>query len=600
MTSFGPEGLIVDGRRVPYYAGAMHYWRVPPTQWAACLRTMHGLGFTIVETPVPWRIHAPEAGESAWVQERDLAAFIEAARAAGLRVVLRVGPSVDAELPGHGVPDWVLEEPAVQAQTSRGTPAWLPVPPRAFPLPSLASRAYHAHVRRWYAAVAAVVTPYLHETVVALAVDHAAQLRRGAYDLDYHPDALVWWDEQMPGVPAPRAWEPANATVCAQWVGFKDRYTARAMSLFEQLLDEVGFAGIARYHDTTPGHHAARSRFPEMRSHATQPIAFEVGLGCVPWAPPLDAKDDPTRERDQLLSLLSQGVRGFALAMAVERAQHYGAAISATGTLEPHAAWLAPLFASLVELDWPALRRSVSIAVVATRADERYGLASCVIDPMTPVLAERLGLGAGGALELGRDPAAIASRKWQLALCRALELAQVPYALVAESTPVDELAAYRIVILPTLDRIDRTAFASLQALAEARRTICVIGPVTPTRDELGRPLPAPFAKRIGKLNPGSLDDLRGLAEDLVALAGELPETWHVERPEEVHTTVFTDVAGSARCLFVLNDGSRAVTAVVLAEGSSLRDAITGEVIEISSGRAQIAIHGAGVRMFGIR
>ena len=41
------------------------------------------------------------------------------------------------------------------------------------------------------------------------------------------------------------------------------------------------------------------------------------------------------------------------------------------------------------------------------RADARFGAATTVIDPMTPVLAEVLGLGPGGAAELGTDPAAI-------------------------------------------------------------------------------------------------------------------------------------------------------------------------------------------------
>ncbi len=603
MSELGAEGLIVEGRRVPYYAGAMHYWRVPRTEWAACLRTMHELGFTIVETPVPWRIHEPEAGEAAWNAERDLAAFLEAARAAGLFVVLRVGPSVNADLPGYGVPDWVLEEPAVQARTSRGTPAWLPMPPRAFPIPSLASRAYHAHVARWYAAIAEVVRPYLGAPIVALAIDHAAQLRRGAYDLDYHPDALAWWDEHAPSVAAPRAWDASNAAVCAQWVGFKDRYYERATARFAGLLDEVGLTGVARYSDWSLGVHVARTRFAELRRRARGSIAFEVGIGYVPWYPPLTAQDDPTRDRDQLLSLLSRGVRGFDLVMAVEREQHYGAAITAAG--KPLAMWLKPLLATLHELDWPALRRAVGIAVVDTEADERYGLASCVIDPLPPALAEALGLGGAGATALGRDPAAIASRMWRLAVCRALDLAQVPYALVAETTPVAELAGYRAVILPTLDRIDHTAFASLQALVSAKQTICVIGPTMPARDELERPLPAlaeAIAKRIGKLNPGSLDDLPGLAEDLAALAGERAETWRVERPagvDSVNTTVWTDAAGTARCLFVLNDGDRDVTAVVVAEGSALRDAITGERIEVAHERARIAVHPRGVRMFAI-
>lgn len=631
VSDWHPQGLTVGARRVPFYAGAMHYWRVPRASWAACLRSMHALGFTLVETYIPWRVHEAEQGAYDWSDDRDLAAFLLAARIEGLGVVIRPGPHVNAELTSFGMPDWVLAERDVQARTSRGTPAWLPVPPRAFPIPSYASRAFHVHVRAWYAAVAAIVEPFLGDPVVALGVDNEAQMffRSGAFDLDYHPDALVWWDETQPGIEPPRVWTPETAAICAHWVEFKHRYIARALGEFATMLDDVGLGGLARFHNLPPGHHGlydlrsiqttiggpvgidaytARADFPELRRRASAcvgdaspiPIGFEVGVGFFPWLPPLDATEDPLRERDHLLTLLSQGIRGFNLFMAVERDRYYGAAIALDGKIE--ATWIKPLLASLQELAWPTLRRATPIAVIHTRADERHGLASCVIDPLTPVLAEFLGLGAGGAPELGRDPAAIASRKWQLAVCRALELAHVPYDLVDETAPADELAAYRAVIVPTIDRISATTWGTLHALAG--RTICVIGPHTPTRDAFDLPLAAAPPKRLGKLNPGSLEDLPGLAEDFAVLAGELPEAWQVERPDDVHTTVFSDVAGRVRALFVISDADRAVHAIVLADEasslpSSLRDAITGEILRSANGRVQIFIHPRGVRMFVI-
>ncbi|MEO8845419.1 MAG: alpha-amylase family protein [Kofleriaceae bacterium] len=627
VSDWHPEGLSVGERRVPFYAGAMHYWRVPRAQWAGCLRQVHALGFTLVETYVPWREHESEQGAFAWSGDRDLAAFLTAARAAGLGVVIRPGPHVNAELTSFGIPDWVLAERGVQALTSRGTPAWLPVPPRAFPIPSYASRAFHVHVRAWYAAVAAIVEPFLGDPVVAIGVDNEAQMffRSGAFDLDYHPDALVWWDETQPGVEPPRAWTPETAASCARWVEFKDHYLARALGEFATMLDVVGLGGLARFHNLPPGHHelydlraiqraiggpvgidayTPRSGFAELRRRAAAcvgdaspiPIGFEVGVGFFPWLPPLDATDDPLRERDHLLTLLSQGIRGFNLFMAVERDRYYGAAISLDGNVE--AAWIKPLLATLHELAWPALRRATPIAVIHTRADERHGVASCVIDPMTPVLADVLGLGAGGATELGLDPSAIASRKWQLAVCRALELAHVPFHLVDETATADELAAYRAVIVPTVDRISATTWATLHALAG--RTICVIGPHTPARDAFDQPLVGPPPKRLGKLNPGSLADLPGLAEDLAALAGELVETWQVERPDDVRTTVFSDAAGRARALFVISDAARPVQATILAdEGSSLRDAITGELVRSVDGRVTVSVHARGVRMFAI-
>ena len=590
---------------------------------------------TIVETYVPWRVHEPERGALAWTGARDLARFLAAARAAGLHVVLRPGPHVNAELTSFGLPDWVLAEPACQARTSRGTPAWLPVPPRAFPIPSYASTAFHDHVRAWYGAVAEVVRPHLAPDgpVVALGVDNEAQLffRTGAYDLDYHPDALAWWHEVAGDVEPPRGWDPARAEACARWVRFKGAYVARALGAFAAMLDEVGLGEVARFHNLPPGHHGlydlreiqatiggpvgidaytSRAGFPELRRRAAAlvgdarpiPIAFEVGVGFFPWFPPLDATDDPTRERDHLLTLLAAGVRGFNLFMAVERDRYYGAAIDAEGQVEPHAAWIRPLVATLAAVDWPALRRATPIAVMHVRADERFGLASSAIDPMTPVLAEVLGLGPGGATELGSDPAAIAARTWQLAVCRALELAQVPYAIVDERAPADELARYRAVIVPTIERLDRGLAEALRALGEQGdtragepRTIVVIGPGTPTRDELDRPLELAL-RRVGRLKPGSRDDLPGLAEDLAQLAGELPEAWQVERPDDVRASVFADERGP-RVVIVTSDAARATTAVLLAgDATAVRDAITGDRLRVANGRVTVPMHAAGARM----
>jgi hypothetical protein len=220
-----------------------------------------------------------------------------------------------------------------------------------------------------------------------------------------------------------------------------------------------------------------------------------------------------------------------------------------------------------------------------------------VIDPRTPGLADALGLGPGGATELGTDKGAIAARKWQLAVCRALELAQVPYVIVDEAALADELATYRAVIAPTLDRIDQTPAEQLRLLAEQKRAIIVIGPGTPTRDEFDQPIEF-TPKRIGRLKAGSLDDLAGLADDLAQLAGDVSEAWQVERPDQLHTSIFGD-GDRARVVFVTSDSDRPATAVVFAgEGAkSLRDGVTGDVVKVVDGRFTIAMHPRGVRMF---
>ncbi len=650
-TWFDDRGVVVGGaaraqpRSIPFYAGAMHYWRVPPPRWAACLAQIHALGLTIVETYVPWRVHELEPGRFVWAGDADLARFLALARAAGLAVVLRPGPHVNAELTCFGMPDHVVGDPLCQARTARGTPVWMPSPPRAWPVPSYASAAFRERVRVWYATVGEVVAPFVEDgTVVAVGVDNEAQMffRLGAYDHDYHPEAIGWWNEAtgLDGDP-PRAWSTANAARCVSWVRFKDEYIARALGELGKLLDTAGFAGVARFHNLPPGHfghydlrriqhaiggpvgidaYTPRAGFRELRRRAIAcvgnaspiPLALEVGVGFFPWFPPLGHADDPLRERDHLLSLLAAGIRGFNLVMAVERERYYGAAIAQTATLEPHASWIKPLLAALAEVDWPALRRlridatdgradgaaAVPIALVDTRADARFGIASSLLDPVTPVLAEALGLGPGGAAELGSDPGAIAARRWQTAIASALELAQVPYAIVDENASEDELASYRAVIVPTGDRVHRDLWKHVHALADRKRAIVVIGPGTPTHDELGQPLAEPAPRRVGRLKAGSLDDLRGLADDLAALVGELRDAWQVERPDDVRAMAYADADGATRVVFVVSDAPKPATAVLLADDRAklLRDPFTGEQFRIASGRASISLVARGVRM----
>ena len=618
QTRFDERGLVVGERRVAFYAGAMHYWRVPPARWAACLRQMHAVGFTCVETYVPWRVHEVEPGRFEWSGTADLPRFLTLAREAGLAVVVRPGPHVNAELTSFGMPDHVLAEPACQARSARGTPVWMPSPPRAWPVPSYASAAFRARVAAWFAAVRDVIAPFVGDPVVAVGIDNEAQMffRLGAYDFDYHPDAIAWWNEAsgIDGDP-PRGWDPADAARCASWVRFKDQYLARALGEFAH-----AFPGIAKFHNLPPGHfggydlpriqhaiggpvgidaYTTRADFRELRRRALAcvgnaspiPIAFEVGVGFFPWFPPLGDDKDRDRERDHLLTLLAAGMRGFNLFMAVERDRYYGAAITKDGELEPHARWIAPLIAALAEVDWPALRRKTPIALVDTRADARFGLATSLLDPMTPLVADALGLGPGGAAELGTDAGAIAARKWQTAIASALELAQVPYTIVDEATPLD---GYRAVIVPTLDRVDRGLWQRISSLAEHKKAIVVIGPGTPTRDELDQPLGEPAPRRVGRLKAGSLEDLRGLADDLGALV-EASELWQVERPDGVRTHVFED-ATRVRVVFVLSDLDKPTSATLFADGT-LRDPFTNERIAAKDGKAQIALGPRGVRMF---
>src|SRR6185503_12457699 len=121
------------------------------------------------------------------------------------------GPHCNAELTGFGFPERILRDEAMLARAAHGGPGWMPAPPRAFPVPSYASAAFREEVGAWYVAVGDVVAPRLAPDgpVVAIGVDNEAQMffRLGAYEHDYHPDAIAAWREAsgLDGDP-PRAW----------------------------------------------------------------------------------------------------------------------------------------------------------------------------------------------------------------------------------------------------------------------------------------------------------------------------------------------------------------------------------------------------------
>jgi beta-galactosidase len=632
-TAWDARGLLIDpggaARSVPFWAGSYHYWRSEPGQWKAGLRAIAELGLLLVETPVPWSVHET-ASRYTWSGRADLARFVGLAGEAGLGVVLRPGPCVGAELTYLGFPERLLRDGDLLARTAHGTPAWLPLPPRMFPVPSYASARFHEQVAAWYAALAEVVAPLLAPDgpVVALAVDHQAQLfhRLGAYDLDYHPDAIAWWHDDGGHGEPPRAWDPAHAERCAHWVRFKDRYRARALGRFAAALDEVGLGGVARYHDVAPGDpahgalpgietaiggpvgigvHNGRHGFAAVRRRALHvvgsqdvPLAPQVALSASPFLVQPDRDADPDRPRDALLTLLAAGVRGFGLETAVERDRYLGGAIDGRGHVVPGASWIAPLLGALRAADWTSLRRAAPIAVVLGRADWRFALASSVVDPVTPVIADALGLGAGGAAELGRDGQGALARRWLAAIEDALTLAEIPYVIVDEAAPIERLRGYAAVIAPTLDRVDRGLWKALKTLAD-EKAVVVIGPGVPTHDELGAPLGDDAAppKRSGRIRPGSLGDGAGLAEDLASLAGDPPEAWLVDHPDDVDCAAFADAGGAVRVVFVCSRGDHAETAELIApDGAVLRDPFTGETLTAGNGRVRVRVPDRGVRL----
>ena len=618
------------------FAGSMHYFRVARADWRRCLTAMRQLGLRIVSTYVPWGTHETGAGKFDWSDELDLGAFLDLVGELGMYAIVRPGPHINAELTFFGYPERILRDERMLARSARDTPVWLPAPPRMFPVPSYASKKFRSEVERWYRAVGKIVAPRLTPAgpVVAVQVDNEAQMffRVGAYDHDYHLDAIAWWHELYPKAGAPpRAWDPDDAELCVRWVEFKDDYVARSLAWMAAALDAAGLGSVATFHNFPPSdptlvnvpraeraiggvigqdfyHNAHDAETYRRRAlylvGTAQPLPFapEVGVGGPLWLLPMTAAD----QKNVTLGLLAAGIRAFNLYMVVDRDRWYGAPITIEGETREPGPWIRRLLTLLGELEWTRLRRRVPVALILSRADTRFATASSFADPLTPVIGEFLRLGPAGAAELARDSAAAEQRRWFTATEKALALAQVPYEIVDEECSVAQFARYRALVMPTIDRVDRACWLRLRDVADKGVQI-VIGPGKPSCDQYGRDLgdDAALPKRAGLMRPASLTDTDSLAADLEAVAGELSALWTVDDQHAIDCSVFADKRGVERVCFVANRGAAAVTAKLLVPaGTGLLDALvdgeTGIALSADSGDViEIPLAPYQVRMLAI-
>jgi len=193
-----PGGLRLKDGLLPLLAGSVHYWRLPPDRWKKCLTAVRDLGMGLVDVYVPWGVHEVAPGVLELGKEdpqRDVAAFLRLAHELGLYAIVRPGPHINAELTYFGIPERVVWDASCQARSAAQAPVMLPMVPLAFPVPSYASAAFMDEVARYFRLLGPVLSPLLYPDgpIVMLQVDNEGALyfRDGAYDQDYHPDAIT-------------------------------------------------------------------------------------------------------------------------------------------------------------------------------------------------------------------------------------------------------------------------------------------------------------------------------------------------------------------------------------------------------------------------
>ncbi|MFD6139420.1 beta-galactosidase [Promicromonospora sp. NPDC060271] len=238
----GPTHLSRDGRPVIPVSGELHFSRVPRSDWDARLRLMRAGGVTAVSTYVIWIHHEADRGEVSFDGGLDVAAFIDTAQAAGLDVVLRIGPWAHGEVRNGGLPDWVQ---ALDVRQRTDDPGYLDV------------------VREWFGALGAHLAGRVRPGGPVVAV----QIENELYDQPEHIRTLIGLARKA-GIEAPiwtaTAWGGAELPdeVLPLYGGYGDGFwvpsdhpwdpSFRAHYFFGHVWDDPGIGSDQRADASTP------------------------------------------------------------------------------------------------------------------------------------------------------------------------------------------------------------------------------------------------------------------------------------------------------------------------------------------------------------
>lgn len=449
-------GIRLGNEVVPLRAGACHYFRLERRAWRPALEALVTMEMRYVETYIPWQVH--ERGSSGEANEvrytfdgnLDIAAFLREAHELGLYAIVRPGPHINAELTDFGLPERIVWNAECQARTPRMNPVMLPAPPRAFPVPSYASKLFLDETAKWFA----VVGDHLRDLVwpkgpiVLAQIDNEGSLyfRDGIYDQDYHPDAIAHYRaflkdryktiaelrraygitaERFDDVLPPLRYDVQSAEDLPRhidWAESHEALLAESFAAMARSLGDAGFAGVPTFHNlpmgesATPLHpalvrksgldlitldyyHPAGDQRAIARRTSELAVACdaldhpafaaEMGAGAPPFFPPLE-------ERDAIFTLLcamAYGVRGYNIYMAVERDRWLGSPVDRDGVLRPFAAFFRKLGAAYERVKFNTLVRDVPARLIVPRSVRRLARVMHAFGPVSQALFRVMGGG---------------------------------------------------------------------------------------------------------------------------------------------------------------------------------------------------------------
>lgn len=110
--TFDKYSFLIDGKRTYLWSGEVHPYRLPsPELWPDIFQKMKAAGFNTASIYFSWGYHSPREGEYDFTGIRDLDKLLDDARDAGIYVIARPGPYINAEVDSGGFPLWLTNKP---------------------------------------------------------------------------------------------------------------------------------------------------------------------------------------------------------------------------------------------------------------------------------------------------------------------------------------------------------------------------------------------------------------------------------------------------------------------------------------------------------
>lgn len=112
VVTWDDHSLFVNGERLMIFSGEFHAFRLPvPSLWLDVLQKIKASGYNCVSIYINWHLLEAKRGDFRAEGIFALEPFFDAAQQAGLYVLARPGPYINAEVAGGGFPGWLTRTP---------------------------------------------------------------------------------------------------------------------------------------------------------------------------------------------------------------------------------------------------------------------------------------------------------------------------------------------------------------------------------------------------------------------------------------------------------------------------------------------------------